>query len=397
MTVKFIDLFCGIGGFHLGLSSFDNHECVFSCDIDVKCREVYSKNFGINPHDDITKLNIESIPKHDVLCAGFPCQPFSTGGKKLGLDDKRGNLFNYIVNIMKIHKPKIAMLENVKHIKTISDGLVYNHIYNSLKSIGYSVFDILISPDEIGVPQNRERIIFIVIRNDYYNNSLKDNIINSLKINKTNLKNNPVNIFDNNPDKKYNICQELIDVIECWNELLNNITPLSNVISPININYFNINESTTFTVSKNKEISLNNNFYQTNKLFIDKWYSKWHLLLNKKCTYKKLEYPTTLYKYNIDSHIKINIFNQYIQLRPSGIRVKFTDKFPSLVAMVQIPIYGNEKRYLTPQECMALQSFPKNFDFNNQKDNMTYKQLGNSVNVDVVYVVYKSIIENIRL
>jgi len=115
---KFIDLFCGIGGFHLALSSF-GAQCVFASDIDKEACAVYEKNFNMKPDGDITKIEAKDIPKHDILCAGFPCQPFSISGNQKGFDDEkgRGKLFFDIVRIAKYHKPKVLLLENVKNFE----------------------------------------------------------------------------------------------------------------------------------------------------------------------------------------------------------------------------------------------------------------------------------------
>lgn len=166
--MDFIDLFCGIGGFHNALIKFGN-KCVFASDIDKDCREVYEKNFKIKPVGDIKKLDIQKIPKFDILCAGFPCQSFSNAGKKLAFSDERGLLFNNIIDIAKVHSPKYMLLENVKHIKKISDGKVYKYIYESLEKIGYVIQDVEISPYDINIPQNRKRIIFLVVRKDLIN------------------------------------------------------------------------------------------------------------------------------------------------------------------------------------------------------------------------------------
>jgi hypothetical protein len=113
--IKFIDLFCGIGGFHQALKNI-NGECVFACDIDEKCRKSYEENYGILPESDITKINIDEIPPFDILCAGFPCQPFSKAGFQKGFNDNRGNLFFNICDIVKKHKPKYLLLENVRNL-----------------------------------------------------------------------------------------------------------------------------------------------------------------------------------------------------------------------------------------------------------------------------------------
>ena len=106
MKFKFIDLFAGIGGFHLALNKL-NGECVFASEWDKECQKVYEKNFQIKPFGDITKIEEKNIPKHDVLCAGFPCQAFSVSGKRLGFKDTRGTLFFDVARIIKYHQPKL--------------------------------------------------------------------------------------------------------------------------------------------------------------------------------------------------------------------------------------------------------------------------------------------------
>ena len=107
--IKFIDLFCGIGGIRLGLDS-QGFECVFSSDINTECQRTYKTNFGEEPFGDITKIDEKSIPDHDILCAGFPCQPFSISGKQKGFDDTRGTLFFDICRIINEKKPSVVFL-----------------------------------------------------------------------------------------------------------------------------------------------------------------------------------------------------------------------------------------------------------------------------------------------
>ena len=112
----FIDLFCGIGGFHLALSAF-GAKCVFASDIDNEARKIYQKNFGLCPQGDIRKIANIDIPRHDILCGGFPCQSFSVSGSQAGFDDEKvGKLFFEIVRIADFHKPKIIFLENVRSV-----------------------------------------------------------------------------------------------------------------------------------------------------------------------------------------------------------------------------------------------------------------------------------------
>ncbi len=118
--MTFIDLFAGLGGFHKALSNLGHH-CVFASEVNIELKQLYFENWGIKPAGDIVEIvekNISRIPKHDILCAGFPCQPFSQAGKRMGVEDKRGNLFNEIIKILQFRRPKFLLLENVPHLST---------------------------------------------------------------------------------------------------------------------------------------------------------------------------------------------------------------------------------------------------------------------------------------
>ena len=148
---NFIDLFCGIGGFHLALSSF-GAKCVFASDIDENARKIYKKNLKLEPRGDIIKIKNKDIPAHDILCAGFPCQPFSISGNQKGFDDPRGKLFFQIIRIARYHKPKIILLENVKNLKTHNYSNTLREIKEQLNKIGYYVFDEVLTASDFGVP-----------------------------------------------------------------------------------------------------------------------------------------------------------------------------------------------------------------------------------------------------
>lgn len=160
---KFIDLFCGIGGFHLAAAQ-NGGECVFACDIDSNARKAYQANFSIEPKGDITQISEYEIPDHDMLCAGFPCQPFSIIGNRLGFDDIRGTLFFDIVRIIKAKKPKFAVLENVKQLATHDKGRTLGIILKTLESIGYTVYWKILNALDYGLPQKRERVIIVCFR-----------------------------------------------------------------------------------------------------------------------------------------------------------------------------------------------------------------------------------------
>jgi DNA (cytosine-5)-methyltransferase 1 len=374
-SLKFIDLFCGIGGFHQAMKQFGG-ECVFACDIDKHCREIYETNYGLKPHSDITTAVVEDIPDFDVICAGFPCQSFSNSGKKKGLSDKRGNLFEYILKIAVVKRPRFMFLENVKHIKKIDNGDVFTHILKRINESGYNVSVFELSPHQLGVPQQRERVIFVCVRNDLPTQTLtidppKTKIDLSLFLDKT-------------VDAKYKVSPEIENILEVWDEMINKIDVGDSLSPTILCNEFN----TIYTPSEFKAlpkwkqdyINKNKPIYNKYKEHWDKWYEINHELLQSKEVFGKLEWQVGPKKKN-DS-----IFNYFIQIRQSGIRVKKTNYFPTLVAIVQTPIYAKERRYITPRECARLQSFPDDFIIH-KNDHTAYKQFGNAVNVKVVHYV----------
>jgi len=160
---RFIDLFCGIGGFHNALSSF-GAKCVFASDINKHATNIYEKNFNLKPFGDITKINTKDIPKHDILAAGFPCQAFSIAGKKKGFDDTRGTLFFEIIRISKEHKPKILILENVKNLISHDDGRTIKIIKKTLENLDYKVYYKILNTSNFGLPQSRKRIYFVCFK-----------------------------------------------------------------------------------------------------------------------------------------------------------------------------------------------------------------------------------------
>lgn len=162
---NFIDLFAGIGGFRYALEA-NGGNCVFSSEWDAFCQESYQLNFNEKPYGDITEISEKEIPPHDVLCAGFPCQPFSISGKQKGFEDTRGTLFFDIARIVKYHKPKIIFLENVKNLNSHNGGATFKVISETLNELGYKVFHQVLNAKNFGLPQNRERITIICIRKD---------------------------------------------------------------------------------------------------------------------------------------------------------------------------------------------------------------------------------------
>jgi DNA (cytosine-5)-methyltransferase 1 len=193
-----IDLFAGIGGIRIGVESVVG-ESVFSSEWDLSAQKTYQANFGEIPYGDITVIKPEEIPSFDVLLAGFPCQPFSQAGKKLGLADTRGTLFFDIAKIVEYHRPSVVFLENVKRFKSHDGGRTFETIKGILEGLGYEIHAQVLNARDFGVPQNRERIYIIGFLG-------KTNFIFPKPLGeKTHLK----DILEKNIDSKYTISDRL--------------------------------------------------------------------------------------------------------------------------------------------------------------------------------------------
>jgi DNA (cytosine-5)-methyltransferase 1 len=377
--MRYIDLFCGIGGFHQALKSL-KCQCILASDIDKNCQNIYKLNYDIEVQKDVKKINANSLNDFDIICAGFPCQTFSNAGKKKTFSDKRGLLFDEIIRIAKIKKPKFIFLENVKHILKVADGNVIKYIETQLNESDYILQLFNMSPHNYGIPQQRERIYFVCVRKDIYNYI-------DIKLPIKDITTNFENYLDKNVEDKYYIKGDVLNVLEAWDELIKHFDIDEKISPTILINeYYMLDRKTNFDKYpkwKKKYIIENEKLINKYKNIFDKWYEKYKTLLGKREIYAKLEWQVGLIKPN-DS-----IFNYFIQIRQSGIRVKKTKYFPTLVAISQIPIYGKEKRYITPKECARLQSFPDNFILS-KNDKISYKQLGNAVNVQNVKTVVEA-------
>ena len=163
--MTFIDLFAGLGGFRLALESLGG-KCVYSNEWDIPAQEVYRNNFSDTPEGDITKVDEKTIPDHDILCAGFPCQAFSISGKRRGFEDSRGTLFFDVARIIKEKKPKVVFLENVRNFASHDNGKTLKVVEKTIRELGYSFNYKVLSAADYGVPQKRERIYMVCFRND---------------------------------------------------------------------------------------------------------------------------------------------------------------------------------------------------------------------------------------
>ena len=375
---KFIDLFAGIGGFHQAMEQLGG-ECVFASEIDKYAIETYKENYGIDSNINIRDVDEKDIPKHDVLCAGFPCQTFSKAGKQEGFkDETKGTLFFEIERILKYHKTKYIILENVRNLVSHDKGNTWKTIYNHLTKLGYRLTKepIIISPHQLGIPQLRERVVILGIYDPQNTEkNLKIELPELLKKDDNDIK---TILETKKVANKYYISDYEKMVLTAWDEFYKGIK--ETVIGfPIWAVYFNgFTKKEDLPKWKLDFINKNINLYKNNKEFIDKWLKKYNYLKEFAPTHKKMEWQAG------DS---INsLWDGIIQFRPSGIRVKKPTCFPALVAMVQIPIIGKYKRRLTVREAARLQSFPDSF-IPNKNDQQAYKQFGNAVNVEVIKIM----------
>ena len=161
--LTFVDLFCGIGGFHLAAARL-GMRCVFACDIDAEARLAYQHNFGIEPAGDITEIAPDAVPNHDILLAGFPCQPFSIIGAMRGFADDRGTLFFNLAEIIAAKRPAAFVLENVRQLSTHNRGRTMQAIIAELRQLGYRADWKVLNALDFGLPQKRERTIIVGFR-----------------------------------------------------------------------------------------------------------------------------------------------------------------------------------------------------------------------------------------
>lgn len=382
---KFIDLFCGIGGFHQAMSQLGG-QCVYACDIDEDCRKTYEANYGIRPDRDITKVDASKIPAYDVLCAGFPCQAFSKAGKRLGFQDEtKGTLFFDVERIMQHTKPQYALLENVRNLASHDDGNTWSVIHQHLVAIGYNVLckPVIFSPHYIGIPQHRERVYIMCIRKDI--GELPDFFWDLDKLPKCRIDDIMQVDSDIADIDRYRLSEDKISLLNLWDEFVHNIKGSRLPSFPVWSEYLKPIDPTEnmseYPKWKINFIQKNNQLYLENKSFIDDWLprSRKHpLFFGAKA---KLEWQAGQYK-------NPSLWDNILQFRPSGIRVKPGTYFPALVAITQTSIVGSRKRFLTLRECARLQSFPDTFH-PDVIEAQAYKQFGNAVNVETVKIFAK--------
>lgn len=402
---RFIDLFAGVGGFHQAMRYLGG-KCVMAAEINEECRKTYRLNYHTEEKEirgDVTKIIPETIAPFDVLCAGFPCQPFSKAGAQKGFQDKtRGNLFYTIMEILDAHpEVKFVVLENVRNLADKTEN--WDIITSELMRRNFYITEepVILSPSDFGIPQIRERVYILGIRKDIRNAEILSNGF----IHKTDLRleryfknckpGDAWTILEDDVDDSYLISEEQEQMILAWDEFRIG-TGIKVIGFPIWIDSFGIgidDNNEVFQAQgyndmpswKQRFLRLNRLFYLEHRAFIDNWVSKYDML-DKIKLYKKFEW-------NCGTDVT-DIHDCLIQIRQSGIRAKRPTFYPSLVAIVNTPIIWDKNkkhfRKLTPREAANLQSFHRGFKFQGT-DATQYKQLGNSVNVRVLKILGESL------
>jgi DNA (cytosine-5)-methyltransferase 1 len=430
---KFIDLFSGIGGFHHALEHPDfGGECVWSVDIDADCHVVYEstwpemvgkmdwdiREFTTDANGkDLTRAEIaKRVPDHDVLCAGFPCQPFSKSGMQLGvMDSTRGTLFFDIAKIVEAKKPRFLILENVRNLAGPRHTETWKTIIATLRELGYRVSDEpviysphLLPPELGGRPQVRERVFILATRSTLKHSLseeplVKHSPIGDWSIHHWNIEDYLQDDSDIEDISKYKLRKEEIAWLNAWNDFIKGIESDDLPGFPIWVDAFTKKPRIPEDTPKWKSEILikNSDFYKENEEFIRQWLSKSWM---KNEIYRVADFPASRRKFEWQARSaqptrkKRDIWKLTIHFRPSGVRVKPATYLPALVAITQTSIIGSRKRRITPIEAGRLQGLPDwVFPESGVDDSSAYKQSGNAVNVGVVKFVAAQLFKKSKL
>lgn len=415
---RFIDLFAGIGGFHAALKAYGG-ECVYSVEIDPAAAAVYHRNWGHDPLGDITadaNDEVMRVPPHEVLVAGFPCQPFSKSGYQQGMEETRGTLYWNILKIIEQRKPKVVLLENVRNLAGPRHLHEWQVIIETLRDQGYRVSDTpaifsphLLPPDRGGRPQVRERVFITATHNP-------TGVGDDLDVEPVALPGQRIDGFD--PKTEWHLEDLLDDAhnipgcdlsqaerrwIDAWDEWVQRwweategrrppgfpIWADSWTDYPDVVRRFGSVPTASDLIDHDPELPLwkaghlakNYALYDAHRDWIDDWTTQHGVYTEA--------FPASRRKLEWQAQDTPRLWDTVMHLRPSGIRAKRATYLPALVAITQTSIVGPRERRLSPRETARLQGLPDWFDFGDQKPAATYKQMGNGVNVGAVWHVLR--------
>ncbi len=435
--MRFIDLFAGLGGFRLALERL-GHECVFACEIDGQLQEVYGKNFLDGPpvHGDI-RLAKDDVPQHDVLCAGFPCQPFSKSGAQAGMRDQTtGTLFHEIREIVERHRPSFVILENVGNFERHDQGRTWSIVKSSLEELGYEVRGTehvtsggegLISPHHLGFPHHRERFFAVASlegllaspfppRNRRAVTSMDDVVqarteLSTRDREETLIGDQHWHCIEHWTAFLGALSEDQISLpsFPIWGDEFNatysyeGVTPWAKVRAREN----GSDPPSHGTSGLRREFNLLPSYAKTKVTEFPRWKVQfiranraWLSTIRDELPLGWVSglqaFPPSLRKleWNCQGEER-DLWRHILQFRPSGLRVKRYASSPSLVAMTstQIPILGPERRHLSRVEGLRLQGFPDEFNVPTSRV-ATFKALGNAVHVDVAYEVARRLLDH---
>ncbi|GAA3670133.1 hypothetical protein GCM10022237_32420 [Nocardioides ginsengisoli] len=420
---RFIDLFAGVGGFHAALSAYGG-ECVYAVEIDKAAAAVYKRNWGHDSLGDITKdanEDVMNVGAHEILAAGFPCQPFSKSGAQKGMDETRGTLYWNILRIIQERRPKVVLLENVRNLAGPRHLHEWQVIIETLRDEGYRVSETpaifsphLLPPSRGGRPQVRERVFITATL-------IPDSLMNSPELE---FDPAPVALISDRvdgwePKTEWHL-EDLLDDshnlpgcdltaaerrwIDAWDEFVQIMWELrdgrrlpgfplwADSWRDVKDAWKRDKEKVpdvpriplvdpTLPDWKRSHLIKNYEFFAAHHRIIRDWAERWGVYTEA--------FPPSRRKLEWQAQDTARLWDTVMHFRPSGIRAKAPTYLPALVAITQTSIVGPRERRLSPRETARLQGLPDTFDFGDQRPAATYKQMGNGVNVGVVWHVLR--------
>lgn len=401
-------MFAGIGGFHAALHALGG-ECVYAVEIDPHASKVYERNWGRDPFGDINDDVGDDkmlVPEHDVLVAGFPCQPFSKSGAQRGMEETRGTLYWSILRIIKARRPSLVLLENVRNLAGPRHAHEWEVIISTLREAGYRVSDApgVFSPHLIprsrgGRPQIRERVFIVAVRDDsgkVGNGAHEPPVVTNLPVRNWDpqgwILKSGLPLSKTKAVKAFELSETETRWINAWDDFVIQIRELRGgdrlpgfpIWADAWVRPQDLVIPSGTPKWKENFLVKNSNFYEAHRKVLEKWKKKWSIDSDL--------FPPSRRKLEWQAQDTPSLWETVMHLRPSGIRAKRATYLPALVAITQTSIIGPERRRITPLEAARLQGLPDWFDFGDQPHALTYKQLGNGVSVGAVWHVLRETI-----